>query len=146
MIRDGTGIGLSLLNGLEGLSGVGAHSHLSHIDVAVAHGDLSQRLLLGLLTGSGELSHLADVGGLGSLSAGVGVDLGIEDEDVDVLAGSQNVIHAAEADIVGPAVAAEDPDGLLLQIFLVLQDVSEPACRRRSRNRRGRRQCSPWQR
>ena len=120
----GTVIGLSLLNGLEGLSGVSAHGYLSHIHIAVAHGDLSQRLLLGLLTGSGELCHLADVGGLGSLTAGVGVDLGIEDEDVDVLAGSQNVVHAAEADVVGPAVAAEDPDGLLRQIFLVLQDLA----------------------
>ena len=65
-------------------------------------------------TGSCELSNLADVGSLGSLTAGVGVDFGIEDEDVDVLAGSQNVVNTAEADVVCPAVAAEDPEGLLL--------------------------------
>ena len=61
--------------------------------------------------------------GLGSLTAGVGIDLGIEDEDVDVRAGSQDMVHAAEADIVSPAVAAEDPDGLLVQVFLLGQDV-----------------------
>ena len=105
----GTMIGLSLLNGLEGLSGVSTHSHLSHIHIAVAHGDLRQALLLDFLTGSRELSDLADVGRLGGLSAGVGVHFSIEHEDVDVFAGSKNVIHAAEADVVGPAVAAEDP-------------------------------------
>ena len=48
--------------------------------------DLAEALLLHLLTGSGELRHLADVGGLGGLTAGVGVHLGIEDKDVDILA------------------------------------------------------------
>ena len=51
----GTMIGLSLLNGLEGLSGVSTHSHLSHIHIAVAHGDLRQGLFLDLLAGRGEL-------------------------------------------------------------------------------------------
>ena len=36
----------------------------------------------------------------------------IEDMTLDILAGSQDVIQAAEADVVCPAVAAEDPDGL----------------------------------
>jgi len=31
---------------------------------------------------------------------------------------------AAEADVVGPAVAAEDPDGLLAEILGVLQDLA----------------------
>ena len=68
------------------------------------------------LAGSRELRDLADVGCLGSLSAGVGVDLGVKDEDVDVLAGGQHVVKAAEADVVGPAVAAEDPAGLLGEV------------------------------
>ena len=42
--------------------------------------------------------------------------LGIEDEDVHIVAGGQDVVHAAEADVVSPAVAAEDPDGLLGQV------------------------------
>ena len=78
-------IGLGLGNGLEGLSLVGAHRDLRDVDVAIGHGDLGKALLLGLLTGSRELSDLTDVGSLGGLSAGVGVNLGIEDEDVDIL-------------------------------------------------------------
>ncbi len=81
--------------------------------------DLGQGSSSGFLTGSSELADLTDVGGLGSLSAGVGVNLGVEDEDVDIVAGSQDVIQTAEADIVGPTVAAEDPEGLLGQVILV---------------------------
>ena len=54
-------IGLGLGDGLQGLGGVGAHGHLGHVHVAVLHGDLAEALLLHLLTGSGELRHLADV-------------------------------------------------------------------------------------
>jgi len=46
------------------------------------------------------------------LSAGVGVDLGVEDKDVDVLAGAEDVIESAETDIKGPSIAAEDPNTL----------------------------------
>src|SRR5699024_7778930 len=116
-------VSLSLADSLDGLSLVSAHGDLSNVDIAVAHSDLSQGLLLGLLTGGCELSNLADIGSLGSLSTGVGVNFGIEDEDVDVLVGSQHMVYAAEADVVCPAVAAEDPDGLLGQVFLLGQDV-----------------------
>ena len=115
-------ISLGLLNGLQRLRGIGAHGDLCDVDIAVGHGDLRQRLGLGLLTGSRELCDLTDVGSLGSLSAGVGVDLGIEDEDVDVFTGGENMVDAAEADVVSPAVAAEGPHALLGQILLVLQD------------------------
>src|SRR5581483_2535587 len=47
------------------------------------------------------------------MAAGVRVDLGIEDEDVDVAAGGQDVVEAAVADVVCPAIAADDPDALL---------------------------------
>ncbi len=33
------------------------------------------------------------------------------------------MVNAAESDIIGPAIAAEDPVGLLCQIILVLQDI-----------------------
>ena len=41
-----------------------------------------------------------------------------------ILAGSQDVIQAAEADVVCPAVTTEDPDGLLGDELLALQDLS----------------------
>src|SRR5699024_9237427 len=60
---------------------------------------------------------------LGSLTTGVGVHLGVKDHDVDVVAGSQHVVQAAVTDVVGPAVAAEDPEALLGQELLILQDL-----------------------
>ena len=104
---------------LEHLIVVSAHRDLRGVDIAVAHGDRRKVFLLHGLTGSSELRNGADRGSLGSLSAGVGVNLGVEDEDVDVLAGSDDVIQTAEADIISPAVAAEDPHGLLRQLVLV---------------------------
>ncbi len=50
--------------------------------------------------------------GFGLLASGVGVNLGVEDEEVDVLAAGNYVIEAAVADVIGPAVAADDPDAL----------------------------------
>ena len=116
-------VSLGLGDGLEGLRGVGTHGDLCHVDIAIGHGNLSKALLLNFLAGSRELRDLADVGSLGGLSAGVGVNLGIENKDVDVLVLREDMIHAAKADVVCPAVAAEDPDGLLGQIFLILKDL-----------------------
>ena len=48
---------------------------------------------------------------------GVGIDLGIEHQDVDVFAGSKDMVEVPVADIVGPAVAAEDPDRSLDQVL-----------------------------
>ena len=53
---------------------------------------------------------------LDDLAARVGVDLGIENQDVDVAATGQNVVQATKADIIGPAIAADDPDRLLDQL------------------------------
>ena len=64
------------------------------------------------LAAGGELGHRAARRRLRGLAAGVRVDLGVEHEDVDVAAGGEHVVEAAEADVVGPAVAADDPDAL----------------------------------
>ena len=52
---------------------------------------------------------------LGSLSACVGVNLGIEYHDVDILAACKYMVNTAESDIVCPSVTTEDPLGLLSQ-------------------------------
>ena len=114
-------IGLGLGHGLEHLGGI-AHGDLRHVDVAVGHGHHAQVLLLGPLAGGRELRDGGVRGGLGGLSAGVGVDLGVEDQHVHVLALGQHVIQSAVADVIGPAVAAEDPEGLLGQQVGVLKD------------------------
>ena len=48
--------------------------------------------------------------------AGVRVDLGVEHQHVHVAAGGQHVVEARRADVVGPAVAADDPDGLAHEV------------------------------
>ena len=76
--------------------------------------------------------------GLGGLSAGVGVHLGVDDDDVahfnafiqrcsqpsaDILAAGQHVVETAEADIIAPTVAAEDPLALLDEAVTELEEL-----------------------
>ena len=49
------------------------------------------------------------------LAAGVGINLGVEHQHVHVAAARQHVVEAAVADVVSPAVAADDPDALFHQ-------------------------------
>ena len=119
-----SGICLSLCHSLESLVHISAHSNLCNVNVAVGHSDLCKVLLADCLTCCCELSNLTDVGSLGSLSAGVGVNLGIEYHYVYILAGSENVVKTAEADIVCPTVSAEDPNCLLGKEGLLCEDLS----------------------
>ncbi|OPZ60770.1 MAG: hypothetical protein BWY87_00264 [Deltaproteobacteria bacterium ADurb.Bin510] len=120
--QGGAVVGLGLGQGLHELALVGAERHLGHVHVAVANGHQAQILLADLLAAGGELGHGRGRGRLGRLAAGVGVDLGVHDQDVDVLAAGQHVVDAAVADVVGPAVAAEGPDRLLGEVVLELED------------------------
>ena len=106
-------VGLGLLDDVEVLGLAGAHSHLRHIDVAVALGNHTEVFLADLLAAGGELGDSTGRGGLRALSAGVGVHLGVHNDDVDILAAGQHVVQAAESDVLAPAVAAEDPLALL---------------------------------
>ena len=105
-------VGLGLLDDVEVLGLAGAHSHLRHIDVAVALGNHTEVFLADLLAAGGKLGDSAGRGGLRALSAGVGVHLGVDD-DVDILAAGQHVVQTAESDVIAPTVTAEDPLALL---------------------------------
>ena len=65
-------VGLGLLDDVEVLGLAGAHSHLRHIDVAVALGNHTEVFLADLLTAGGELGDSAGRDSLRALSAGVG--------------------------------------------------------------------------
>ena len=106
-------VGLGLLDDLEVLGLRSSHSDLSHIDVAVGLGNHAEVFLADLLTGGGKLGNSASGGSLRGLSTGVGVHLGIDNDDVDIFAGSEDVVETAESDIIAPAVTTEDPLGLL---------------------------------
>ena len=103
---------LGLVKGLDRRGRVGTHRDVRDVDVLVLHLHQAE-VLLGLdLARRRELRDRAGRRRLGSLAARVGVDLGVHDEDLDVLAGGENVVKTAVADIVGPAVTAEHPDRL----------------------------------
>ena len=90
-----------------------AHSYLSNVYVSVAHSHHAEVFLLGALTCSCKLSNRTGRSRLGGLSAGVGVNFGIEYQNVYVFAACEYVIQSAVTDVVCPTVAAEDPNGLL---------------------------------
>ncbi len=89
-----------------------AHGNLRHVDVPVRDRHQAEILLRAALPARRELRHAAARGRLGSLAAGVRVDLGVEDEDVDVPSRGQHVVQATVADVVRPPVAADNPDAL----------------------------------
>ena len=94
---------------LDRLLIIGAHGYARHVDVAVGHGDHTQVFLGQRFAAGRELRDRAQRGGLGHLAAGVGVNFGVQHQDLDVAPGSQDVIQAAVPYIIGPAVPAEYP-------------------------------------
>ena len=94
---------------LQRLLRVGTHRDLGDVDVAVGDRLESEILQRHRLTGSGELGHRAQWGRLRHLTAGVGVDLGVEHQHVDVAPAGQDVVEPTGPDVVRPAVTADDP-------------------------------------
>ena len=111
-VRDderGAGICLRLTDRLQHLILVGTHVDLGNVDIAVGHRHHAEILLLRLLARCGKLCNRSRRRGLRCLTARIGVNLGVKDHDVDVFTRSEHVVHTAVADVVCPAVAAEDP-------------------------------------
>ena len=86
----------------------------------VGHRHEGEVLLRFLLARSGELIDRAGLRGLRSLAAGIGVDLGIENEDIDVAFAREDMIESAVTDIVAPAIAADDPNRFIDEITVVI--------------------------
>src|SRR5690349_5124817 len=106
-------VGFGFEEGFDAVHVAGAHGDLGDVDAAIADGHHGEVFFAGRFTAGGELGDGAARCGLGGLAAGVGVDFGVEHEDVDVAAAGEDVIEAAVADVVGPTVAADYPDGFL---------------------------------
>ena len=114
---------LGLPHGAQRLVKVRTQRHLRHVYAAVGHHHIGQVLLGALLAVGSKLRHRAGGGRLAHLPAGVGVHLGIKDQHVDVGAGGKHMVQSAKADIVGPAVAAQDPVGFFAEELLVMQQL-----------------------
>ena len=83
---------------------------------------LARSFFFDRLSGGRKLCDLSKLRSLGGLAACVGIDLSVEYHDVHILAGGDDMVKSAEADIICPAVAAEDPDGLLREVILFRKD------------------------
>ena len=100
-------------NCLDELRFVRAHGAFCDVNVFVSHGDFAKVFLLCEFAASREFCDRTRRGGFTCLSAGVAVNFGVKDEDIHVFARRDNVVESAVADVVCPAVAAEDPHGFL---------------------------------
>ena len=104
-----SGVGLRLAHGHERLLVVRPHGDLGDVDAAVGDGHQRQVLARDRLARRGEFRRRAERRRLRRLAAGVRIDLGVEHQDVDVLARCEDVVEPAGVDVVRPAVAADDP-------------------------------------
>ena len=113
-------------DGFQRLLLVGAHGNLGNVYIAIGHGHEAQVFLADPLAGRGKFGNSCRRRRFGRLATRVGIDFRIEDEDVDIFPCCQYMVEAAVADIIGPAVAAEDPvaafDEEIPFVVEVLQD------------------------
>ncbi|MNF92392.1 hypothetical protein D3C84_750360 [compost metagenome] len=110
-------IGFGLTQGLQCLLRVGTKGDAGNIDVAVGDG-LQRHILLGQrLAPRRELGDGAERGRFRHLAAGVGVDLGIHHQHVHIAPGGEHMIEPRRADVIGPAIAADDPDRAAHQLI-----------------------------
>ena len=121
MIKEWSVVSLCLCDHLDRMSHIRTKRNLCHIYIAVAHCDLCKALLSNLFTGSCKLTNLTDIGSLGSLTAGIGIHLGIKYHHVYIITGSKYMIQAAKTDVISPSVSTEDPYRLLAEVILLLK-------------------------
>ena len=127
-VRDdegGAGVCFRFADRLEHLILIGAHIHLCDVDVAIGDRHHAEILLLRLFPRRSELRDRSRRGRLRCLSARVGVDLGIEHHDVDILARCKHMVKAAIADVICPSVTAEDPLRALDEVVVVAVDAAK---------------------
>ena len=103
-------IRFGLAKRIEGLLWVCAHCDSRDVHVAVRDCLHCQIFARCAFSGGGELRDRAKRRRFGGLSTSVGVDLGVENEYVDVASRRQHVIESAVADVIGPSIAAHQPD------------------------------------
>ena len=116
-------------NCLDELRFVRAHGAFCDVNVFVSHGDLAKVFLLCEFAACREFCDRARRGGFTCLSAGVAVNFGVKDEDIYVFARRDNVVESAVADVVCPAVAAEDPNGFLDKAIFAFKDFFDKSVR-----------------
>jgi len=106
----GAGIGFGFDERPERMLVFGAHGHAGHIDRPVAHGDKAEVFLAQRLAAGGKFGNRAARRSFRALTTGVGINLGVQHQHINIVAARQDVVQTPVADIVRPAVAADDPN------------------------------------
>ena len=88
---------------------VGTHCHLGYIDVAISCLHQTEVFLRDSLTSCCKLCDSADRSRLRRLTTSVGVNLGVEYEDVHIFARSEHVVKTAVTDVIRCTVTTDDP-------------------------------------
>mmetsp|Transcript_6296 Transcript_6296/g.20235 ORF Transcript_6296/g.20235 Transcript_6296/m.20235 type:complete len:919 (-) Transcript_6296:1670-4426(-) len=105
----GASVRLCLPECLDGLVHIRRKRDGGDVGVLMHHGNCTEVLLLGGIAARCHL-HNSTLGcRLGNLRSSVAVALSVEHQNVDVLAGRQHVVQTPEANVVCPAIAADDP-------------------------------------
>ena len=104
---------------------IGTHRNLCYVYITVRHHHHTEILFLRTFTGSGELRNSSCRRSLGRLTARIGINFRIKDEDIDILILCEDMVYTAETDIVGPAVTTEDPVRTFYKILFVVEECFE---------------------
>jgi len=108
---------------IQELGLVRTDGHLRYINISIREHHCPQVFFPYPFPCGGELGHGAHRGSFGRLSAGIGIDFRIENQNVDILSGCHDVVKSAVTNIIGPSVSSEDPDGFLDEVLFQIQDL-----------------------
>ena len=111
------------LNGFHRLVELRPQRNLRDVDVSIHHhadAQIFTRLALAVLTKFRDRPQWRCFRGL---SAGVGIALSIKHQNIDVFGQAQDMIKTAETNIVGPPVAADQPDRFFNQRVSISQEL-----------------------
>ena len=87
-----------------------SHRDRGHVNRPVSHRHQAEIFLRAAFASGGELGDRGARRCFGTLAAGVGINFRVEQQDLDVAPAGQDVIESAVADVVTPAVTADDPN------------------------------------
>src|SRR6266568_4960344 len=86
----------------------GSHGHARYIDIAITHGHQPEIFLRRRLSSRATFGYGGPRRGLGRLSSSIGVNLGVEHQQVHVAPTGQHMIESAVTNVVCPTIAADN--------------------------------------
>ena len=85
-------VGFCFFDGFDELIRIGAESDLGNVDVSIGHEQAAQVFLIELAALCSELGDSTDWRSFRRLTAGIGVNFGVDEHDIDVGVHSQDVV------------------------------------------------------